>query len=205
MSNVKTFEYAREGKKFYVVGSERIEFPEIKRVVFVHREHNILIVWEGNRKTPVTNTRYINQEYFDKTVEDELRYSQSRVDDIINFEKKCAEECADILANSKVGDIFFASWGFEQTNIDYYQVVSIKGKKFGFRQLCIEADYNERQMTGKSLPIPNKFYSDEVIEKAISKSAVFKICDNVKSLKRLEYTLVDGVKVYEPKFYSCYA
>lgn len=29
----------------------------------------------------------------------------------------------------KVGDIIYSSWGYEQTNIDWYEVVAIKGKK----------------------------------------------------------------------------
>lgn len=28
----------------------------------------------------------------------------------------------------KVGDIFYMSWGYEQTNIDFFQVVALKGK-----------------------------------------------------------------------------
>ncbi len=28
----------------------------------------------------------------------------------------------------KVGDLFYCSWGYEQTNIDYYQVIALKGK-----------------------------------------------------------------------------
>ena len=28
----------------------------------------------------------------------------------------------------KVGDLFVSSWGYEQTNVDYYQVVSVHGK-----------------------------------------------------------------------------
>lgn len=29
----------------------------------------------------------------------------------------------------RVGDIFYVSWGYEQTNVDFYQVVALKGKK----------------------------------------------------------------------------
>ena len=28
----------------------------------------------------------------------------------------------------KVGDLFYDSWGYEQTNIDFYEVVGLKGK-----------------------------------------------------------------------------
>ena len=28
----------------------------------------------------------------------------------------------------KVGDVFYDSWGYEQTNIDFYQVIALRGK-----------------------------------------------------------------------------
>ena len=32
--------------------------------------------------------------------------------------------------NVKIGDIFYSSWGYDQTNIDYYMVTKIIGKTF---------------------------------------------------------------------------
>lgn len=29
----------------------------------------------------------------------------------------------------RVGDIFYSSWGYEQTNVNFYEVVALKGKK----------------------------------------------------------------------------
>lgn len=29
----------------------------------------------------------------------------------------------------RVGDIYYASWGYEQTNVNFYEVVALKGKK----------------------------------------------------------------------------
>ncbi len=28
----------------------------------------------------------------------------------------------------KIGDLFYTSWGYEQTNVDFFQVVAVKGK-----------------------------------------------------------------------------
>lgn len=202
MSN--KYEYANEGKHFFVVGSEKIEFPEIKRVVYVHREHQIITIWEGNRKKPVKNARYCASKYFESDLEDELKWSQRRVDEIKDYENKCVEKVKSILENTVIGDVFYASWGFEQTNVDYYQVVAIKGRKFSFRKLKVQADYDHHHMTGKSLPLVDDFYGEETFEKAISKSAVFKK-SSFEDLVPLEYELVNGVKEYKAKRFSCYA
>lgn len=34
----------------------------------------------------------------------------------------------DAMKNIKIGDIFSASWGYDQTNVDFFQVVEIVGK-----------------------------------------------------------------------------
>ena len=34
----------------------------------------------------------------------------------------------------RVGDILYSSWGWEQTNIDFYQVIAIRGSAVDLRQ-----------------------------------------------------------------------
>lgn len=195
--------YIHEGKKFFVEGSERYEWPEIKRVVYAHHDLKIIIVWEGNRKKPVSNYRY-DANSFEKALESEKNWNDRRVQEIKDYEQQCKEDCEKILKESKVGDVFVGSWGFEQTNVNFYQIVSIKGKKFGFREIKSKADYNSHYMTGKKVPLENEFLNEEVYEKNISKYGNFKINDSIK-IEPAEYEMVDGKKVYESMFYSCYA
>jgi len=44
----------------------------------------------------------------------------------------------------KVGDVFYDSWGYDQTNIDYYQVVGLKGTT----QVVLRAIRAEAKQTG---------------------------------------------------------
>jgi len=63
-----------------------------------------------------------------------------------------------ITASAKVGDIFACSWGYEQTNWDFYKVVAVHGKSADLRQL--EQRYFEdspTSMTGRTVPIPDRF------------------------------------------------
>lgn len=195
--------YIHEGKKFFVEGSERYEWPEIKRVVYAHHDLKIMIVWEGNRKKPVSNYRY-DANSFEKALESEKNWNDRRVQEIKDYEQQCKEDCEKILKESKVGDVFVGSWGFEQTNVNFYQIVSIKGKKFGFREIKSKADYNSHYMTGKKVPLEDEFLNEEVYEKNISKYGNFKINKSIE-IKPAEYEMVDGKKVYESMFYSCYA
>lgn len=63
----------------------------------------------------------------------------------------------------KVGDIFSASWGYEQTNVDFFQVVALAGEySVRVREVCPEiveaeeigpmAEYRVYKMTRELLP-----------------------------------------------------
>ena len=68
--------------------------------------------------------------------------------------------------NIKIGDIFYNSWGYEQTNIDYYQVVKATKKTISLRRIKGTAeDYNNSGMTGSVIPLKNNFVDNEVIRK----------------------------------------
>lgn len=57
----------------------------------------------------------------------------------------------------KVGDIFTSSWGYEQTNVYYYQVVELKGKSsVVVRRIAGEREYTGA-MAGKMTPVKNAF------------------------------------------------
>jgi hypothetical protein len=45
----------------------------------------------------------------------------------------------EALAKIQVGSIFSCSWGWEQTNVDFYQVTEIKGRTLTLRQIASES------------------------------------------------------------------
>jgi len=60
----------------------------------------------------------------------------------------------------KKGDIFYNSWGYDQTNIDWYQVVEVTktGKSVKIKRLNAKVK-DSGNMTGISMPIKNSWHS----------------------------------------------
>ena len=57
----------------------------------------------------------------------------------------------------QVGDILYTSWGYEQTNVEFYQVTKMIGKKMvEVREIAKKYVENET-MSGTSTPIRDKF------------------------------------------------
>lgn len=65
-----------------------------------------------------------------------------------------------------VGDLFYDSWGYEQTNIDFYQVVALRGKQTAVLRR-IAGDYGPEgyAMTGHTRPVRDAFRDAETIQR----------------------------------------
>lgn len=60
-----------------------------------------------------------------------------------------------------VGDLFYASWGWEQTNIDYFQVVALKGEHTAVLRKIGREYIGGYAYSGKCRPARNHFIGEE--------------------------------------------
>lgn len=78
-------------------------------------------------------------------------------------ERKVARAAArkEAIAKVKKGDIFVASWGWEQTNVDAYQVVEKKGATVALREIALESiEGSEQFMSDRCRPLLNRFIGE---------------------------------------------
>jgi hypothetical protein len=68
--------------------------------------------------------------------------------------------------NVNVGDIFVCSWGYDQTNIDYYMVTNVKNKTVNLVSIGQKRNYTG-PMQGECVPdtsvVGNKIYTKRMI------------------------------------------
>jgi len=63
----------------------------------------------------------------------------------------------------KIGDIFVYSWGYDQTNIEFYQVTATTSKTVTIREVeSKEIENNHMMMTGKSSAIMDAFIGEPI-------------------------------------------
>lgn len=63
----------------------------------------------------------------------------------------------------KVGDIFYTSWGYDQTNLDFYEVVEVLAKSVRVRAIGSELQGDEGFMSGHYIARPGVFRKDEPV------------------------------------------
>lgn len=72
----------------------------------------------------------------------------------------------------KIGDIFVWSWGWEQTNVDFYQIVALVGKTQvkirEIKQKMVDSE-GYSAMAGMVTALKDEFYKDEILTKRVTK------------------------------------
>jgi hypothetical protein len=71
----------------------------------------------------------------------------------------------------KVGSIFVCSWGYDQTNIDFYEVVAKSGKATVKVRRTYTTVVESRAYDCLVAPWPGQFYGDEILTKRLRESS----------------------------------
>lgn len=91
----------------------------------------------------------------------------ARRDEVINQDFKLRQSNMEYAASRSgphtlsVGDIMVSTWGHEQTNVDFYQVVKTTDKSVYVREIKADKTFTS-DMTGKAVAIKDSFKSDEI-------------------------------------------
>lgn len=128
---------------------------------------------------------------------------QSQQAEIVASKAARASERKAFRHSLQVGDVLVCSWGYDQTNIDYYQVTELHGAHFvSVREIkanCSDAG----NMTGTSTPRVNDFLPGVMRCRVNAQNSI-----KIKSYayaRPLAYTLVDGERVYQRSNWTAYA
>lgn len=110
------------------------------------------------------------------------RSERERAEHIAGFiagRKATAEAKAKLKADRKsphtlkVGDILVSSWGYDQTNIDYYQVTRVPGSQsVEIRQIAANSGGEDGFMTAKCTAAPDQFIGEPMIKRANAGNSV---------------------------------
>ena len=119
-------------REFYIPkaeGMETVTRDGIDATVYVYevkgRPHACM--FGGKRSKPDSHYYYRSVEARDKAVEDYFDGIQASADRKAAYKAKQKAEKEKAVESIKVCDIFVGSWGYDQTNVEFYQVVEKKG------------------------------------------------------------------------------
>lgn len=121
--------------------------------------------------------------------------------------ERLAEKKAKLAAghNLKVGDVLEGSWGYDQTNVEFYQVTALIGKRMVEISELAQDSEATGFMCGQCVPVPGKFTGKKA-RKLVDEGNNVKLYDFGCWLRKKEpAAVVEGMPMYQPRYWSAYA
>jgi hypothetical protein len=162
-------------------------------------------VFYGKQTKPVANYTYVSEERRNKAV---AEYFEGRQKSMA-FKVEQRTKRTSWVPDYKVGELLRTSWGYDQTNVEYFEVVQVKGKYVWLREIAQKRSATGHDC-GQTVPLPGQYLKPrfegdkqgETIRRLAQQSGV-RICD-VRSASRCTPKMVAGVPVYSPVYWSSY-
>ena len=124
-------------------------------IVFVHKEKMIATAFSGKKATQDWSYRFRDEKERKKYVQD--YFVKCKQAQELKIERAAARinKKREFFASVKEGDIFVDSWGYDQTNVDYYVVTKKLKASIKIKQIGKNVEYGE---FGSDKVRPNPLY-----------------------------------------------
>lgn len=149
-------------------GATAVEAADIPAIVYMYERNGIPcgLAYSGakgkadwhNQFSHVDRAKYV-AEYFEG-----LRRRKAMMD----------QRHADRIAYQhtlKIGDILYSSWGYDQTNIDFYEVVKVMGKNVVIRKLA-QQQGTTGFMCGTCRPVAGRFVGEPMTKRVMEDNTI---------------------------------
>ena len=145
-------------------GAEVEEYYGLKILRYENGGRPCVKVFRGNSSKAVAHYRFSSEERREESLEFYKAMAKKNAD--YKAEKK-AKKAATSNEDVELGAVYYSSWGYDQTNVDFYEVVGRFGKKgLWFREIASERTYSD-YMTGSCTAAKGEF-TGEPFKKILS-------------------------------------
>lgn len=109
----------------------------------------------------------------------------------------------------QIGDVLVASWGYDQTNIDYYEVTRRSDSCVWVREIGAQRK-ETASMVGDCVPVPGSFKGPEKRRLVVPTNTTGNATDCIRIASYawaypVKSHVVGGVKIFEPSHWTAYA
>lgn len=159
---LNTAEKRQEARKYYLSGCKVIEYPEVNAVVGLSDKGKpTAIGFSGTKGNPDFYYAFRSVENRDEYIKnwlEGLKRSMEYKEERKNKRKAPALSAVPF----KPGDILYDSWGYEQTNVDFYEVVEVRTvSTIVIRQIAQNTEETSF-MSGHTTPRPGEYISEPI-------------------------------------------
>lgn len=115
------------------------------------------IAFRGKSNKPYWHHRFRDEAERDRHVQKTLEIRKQQLAD----KAKAVQQRREFRHDVQVGDIYYTSWGYDQTQVDFYEVVDIRGKQLLVRRIATTSKSADRGVE-YVVAVPGKFVGPEM-------------------------------------------
>ena len=146
---------------------KRNKAEDLGLIKVLKEENNIVKIWKPKATNPYANYRFRSPEEREQYIKDQLASHQEHQRLKQEYKKK-RKGSPELLNSVKIGDIFHYSWGYDQTQCEYYQVIERSGYMVKIQEICQESvPGSDGFMCDHRIAKKDNFINDKVLTKKI--------------------------------------
>jgi len=175
-------------------GREKIQAKDFSSTVYLYTSTKTskpcAIGYSGRSKNNAFHYSFSSIERREESINEFIEGQQSR-----------KQYRSKVERNLVVGDVLYTSWGYEQTNVEFYKVISLVGK------LSVEIveigreTIDDSSMSGSCIPSLEVIIG-EPMRKRVNRYGV--TINSSVTAHKLEPEIIHGCKIYPAKHFSSY-
>lgn len=162
------------------------------------------LCFAGRGGKPIWHYRFSSIEQRLKQIEKTFSDLTARAE----AKEKYKAEKKGLIHDVKPGNIFKCSWGYDQTNIDFYQCIEVKGKMGVFCEIGQDSEENGF-LQGQCVPVPNQFRGKpfrKLIQMTSKDSEPFIKINSFSWCRRFKpMAVIDNKPIFESTQWTAYA
>ena len=120
--------------------------------------------WKGNATLPCWNYTFRDaaraEAAAEQLVQDTAKSEAFR--NAAAAERKAKRDALKAADHWTVGDVVYTSWGYDQTNVEFYQITALKQKSVIVRQISMNSSDHGQPGGGKTAPCRYEFIGPEI-------------------------------------------
>lgn len=190
-------------REFFVPDTYRLLIAEPALGIEVFGDDRNAIAFHGKAQKPAWHYHFSSTERRDARVAD---FVAGHLEHQARKDAKRKEK-AEWQHGLKLGDVFQCSWGYDQTNIDYYEITKVSGKSVEVREIAQLRETTAWEQ-GECVPAPGHYISEPrrmIPQRGYNGAPVLAVYSFASAHLVAPLEVVPGVKVFQPRHWTAYA
>jgi hypothetical protein len=151
--------------------AEVIENTRANAVAYLYADHRgrpCVIAYQGRRKKADMHVGCPSAAYREQRVSEWF----GRLEGYAQQREAEREARKHFVCDIPVGTMFYRTWGYEQTNVDFYEVVALRGKRTVMLRPIVADTIECGSMSGTATPVAGKFKGEAFAARASSANEI---------------------------------